>query len=113
MSNDVFSIDETKDAIAFIASFGNAMGQSLEDGKFELGEYINFIPSLIKLPEAISGINKLPDELRNITDEERAELLAFIKDQLDLPQDATEELLEDSLETAIVVFGYIRKHFLK
>lgn len=112
--SETYSIEETKDVLTAMAKFGNAIGISLaNDGKITLGEYANFFPGLMALPEAISGITNVPKELSEITPEERAELIAHARAEFEIPQDSAEEFVEDTIVQAISLFGYVRKHFLK
>lgn len=106
-------IQETKDALAFAAAIGNATGVVLQDGKFDLFEVTAYIGALTKFPAAIEGAEGIPAELQDLTGEEAAELLAFLQNELDLPQDTTEEAIEDHLAVVLALYRLAQKYYIK
>lgn len=103
---------ETKELIMFGVALGNGLGKTFEDGKFKLMELTNFIPALIKLPAGLEGIGSVDDELKNMTPAERLDLVNEVAEQLDLPGDRAEAMIEDGFALGMAVWGYIQKHFL-
>ncbi len=108
----MIGIQQTKDVLGFGAEFGESMAKSLEDGKISLGEYVNFIPALIKLPVALTGITQVKAELLDLSDEESAELNAFLQSEFDITDDKAEVFIEDTIDMVLSVFQYVQKHFL-
>lgn len=110
----MLGIQETKDVIIFGASLGNAIGESLEnDGKITLGEYTNFIPALLKVPAALTGITDVKAELLDLDETEKVELIEFVKSEFDIADDAAEEFVESTVTVALEFFNYVNKYFLK
>jgi hypothetical protein len=59
----------------FILEAGQSIAKSLEDGKFELGDAVNFVSPLLLVPQAISALGDVPEEFKDL---EMVEGLQFI-----------------------------------
>lgn len=105
-------IQETKEVLKVAAEIGNGVGIALQDGKFELSELALFVGALIDLPNAIQGIQQVPVELKDLDETERLELLNYMRDQFDIPQDETEEAVEDHVEFLLSLWKLVQKHYL-
>jgi len=88
---NMYNIEETKDAIKAICGIGNAVSSSLaDDGKITLGDYPKFIGPVISLPAAISGIAEVPEELADLTEQEKDELITLVRESLEVGDKAEE-----------------------
>lgn len=105
-------IEELKDVVRFGASFGNAIGNSLEDGSVGIGDIVHFIDPLMKVSAAISGIEQVPQELADLDPAEADELVALVVEDFDIPQDDAEVFVEDTLRQVAGLFEYLSKYFL-
>jgi len=99
---------ELKEVLCFAVCLGNALGESLKDGELTYGDSMNFWEPLSKLSEAAEGIETVVDEIKGLDESKTAELMAFVKAELDLPQDGIEEAIEAGLDIAIGVCKYIK-----
>ena len=88
-------IEETKQILGFSIGLGIAVDKALADG-YSWDDLFALIPSFIKLPEALKGADEILDELEDLDDQEKAELVAVVEG-LDLASDKTEEIVEQSL----------------
>lgn len=105
-------IQDLKDVVAFGAKFGNGIGESLsDDGKITLGDMANFMPAVLSVPAALEGIENIPAEIKDLDEAELVELVAFVDEEFDIPQDDAEEFIEESLHVASVVLAYVKKYF--
>jgi hypothetical protein len=98
---------ELKEVLCFAVCLGNAVGESLKDGELTYGDAMNFWEPLSKLDEAADGIESVVDELKNMDEAKAAELVLFVKDELDIPQDGIEEVIEAGLDLALGVSKFI------
>lgn len=105
-------IQETKDVIKTAAQIGNGIGIALQDGKFELTELVEFVPALLSLPTALSGITDVPLELSDLDEAERRELLDYMRQEFDIPQEQTEEAVEDHAEFLLALWKLVDKYYL-
>lgn len=106
-------IQETKELFLFGASFGNALGKSLADGKFNLSDIANFIDPATKIPAAFKGIGQVDNELADLDEAEKLELIEYAKTEFDIPDEDAEVFVEDSLELAFSIYSFLQKHFIK
>lgn len=102
--------DDLREAVDFgiaLASFGAAV---LEDGKVnagDLGTFLSHAPGLItKGIAAAEGLDniKIADVL---SDAERRELVSYVKAQLDLVDDVTEDRIEKFVEAVLSIIGFV------
>lgn len=102
--------DDVKEVVDFTVALGNFIGAVLEDGKLgvsDLAIVVSQGPSLVsKGSAAIEGADnlKIADML---SAEERAALVARVKEGLDLPQDAIEEKIESFIEAVAGIVSFI------
>ena len=94
-------LKETKEALKFLLSFGNAVGASLADGRIGWADAFNFIGTLKTVQPAFAGASNIPAEIAAITEAQKEELKQFIKDEFDIPQDSLEPLIEKGLSVAV------------
>lgn len=100
---------DTKDVaelLEFALSFGTAIGNATQDGKFDLSDIGFFIPSLTVLPRAVEGIMNVPGELADLSEDEVAMLRKQIGD-FDIPQDEVEEVIERALKFAMETISFV------
>lgn len=89
---------ETKELLGFILKVANAFGQSLEDGKVTIGDVSNFVDPILCIGDAFANASEIPSELCDLDDEERADLLAYAKETLLIPETCIEEIIESSFD---------------
>jgi len=104
----MMGIKETKEALKFVIELGNGLGKSIEDGKFSLGDAVNFLPAAKAFPAAFSGIGKVSAEFLDLDEEERLDLVTFVKDELDIEQDKAEEIAEQAFSLMLNLFSFIQ-----
>jgi hypothetical protein len=104
-------IEELKDVIAVAARIGNATGKVLEDNKFDWSELVEFVPALIALPEAISGIGLVGAEMLDLDEAERVEIKQFLVDEFNIPQSDLETAIEDHAKVLIDLATLVQKYY--
>jgi hypothetical protein len=106
-------IEEVKDVISVAAAIGNATGKVLQDDRFDWGELVEFVPALIALPEAVSGISHVPSELLDLDEAEKEQLKKFLIDEFDIPQRDLETVIEDHAKVIIDLWDLVKKYYLR
>lgn len=101
-------IKETKELLKFVVELGLAFDKAYADKKFELHELSLLVAPMMDAGPAFEGLDKVGGELKDLTTEEAAELVAFVKDELDLQNDNLEEVIENALEVGLKVYGFIK-----
>lgn len=104
MPDEKVGIQETKDLIKMGAAFGEAIYEAGKDSEWTLGDYKHFLPVLGDVIPAVSGIEKVPAELKDLDEAEKQELFSYFSEEFDIPDDLIEAFVENALETAHNVF---------
>lgn len=100
---------ETKEVLDFVIPIVKGFTQINEDGKVEITELVVFLPALLKLKEAIEGVDQVPVEFKLATPEEAEDIKQYLRDTLDLADDKMEEFIEDSFALVLDLFKLIQK----
>lgn len=97
-----FGIKETQEVIDFVFDLTDAIVASVkDDGKITIGDAPRFIKSLMSSPTALSGINQVPKELADLSDEELKQICDQIRARFDIADDRLEVLIENALFSAM------------
>lgn len=102
-------VKELSEVIEFMAELANALGKAAEDKKATLSDALYLAPLVYKLPSALEGIDKIPQEAKKL-DKEKMDLLAEkFKEKLKLPQEKLEMAIEDSLDISLRLYALVEK----
>jgi hypothetical protein len=98
---------EIKDVVVEGCKLAVAINKAIVDGEAKLGVIkiaADFLPVLVALPAALGGIDKVPEELKSLTPEEKQDLVDAAKAELhNLPEENVVPIV-DSVLDAIVAF---------
>lgn len=94
-------IKETKEMTAFVLHLGQAFQEAMKDGKISIIDAFKFLPALRGLKGAIEGADKIPAELKDLSEAERTELSEYIRTEFDLVDDELEAKIEMALDLAL------------
>lgn len=86
--------ENVKQVVHMGCTFGGAVAASLEDGQWSFSDVHFFLPVVTSVASALTDIQKVPEELKNMTPEEFDELRAYLKTELELPDDKMEAAIE-------------------
>ena len=98
-------MNNVKELLGFVFSLTEGVFKSLEDGKFDLTDMLHFVGAFKDLPSAVADITAIPDEIKNMTDEQKAELKQWVKDDFDIPLEGVEAAVESGLSIIIDLFS--------
>lgn len=98
---------ELKEAVAFGVALGNALGASMEDGDLSYRDVINLWEPMRLASDAIEGASKIMGEAQALSEEGKQELVAYIKDQFDIPDDELEVKIEAGLTICLGIMQFI------
>jgi len=101
-------IKETKQLLGFILSLSNAIGSSLEDGKFSAKDLLNFFDSMRMAADALEGIGDVGGELSDLDEKEQQELLNYAVNKFDIPQKTVERYVELGLKGGLAIVSLIQ-----
>lgn len=96
-----FGTANIKKVVKFACDFMKQTAYALEDGKFQWTEGLSFIDELVQIPGVIKAFPELRKEIADLSLEERKELHDYIMEEFDIPNDAVETVIENSLDFAM------------
>ena len=100
-------IEDLKDVVRFGLKLGQGISLSLEDGKITWGDVGSFLPAIIEVPSVISGIENVGEELRDLDDQEQAELEQLVQEEFDVPSEHAKEVVAQSIKAAVELIQLI------
>jgi len=89
--------DSLKKLLKFPLGFHMAYEKSKADGTVGLDDLAHFVPALIDLPSAISNAGTALEELKDLDEVERRDVLDWAKAEYDLADDVLEARVEAGL----------------
>ena len=98
---------ELKEALSFALALGNALGQSLEDGKLDYSDLLNLWEPMTKAGDAVEGASKILAEIHALDDAATRELLDYAKATFDIPQDKMEAAVEASINVLLGILKLV------
>ncbi len=101
-------IKEIKELVKFVIEFGEAIDLAMADKKFEMSELSLLIAPLMQVGPAFEGLDKIGGELKDLSEEEAAELVAYVRDELELSNDKIEFVIEKALELGVTIYEFIK-----
>jgi hypothetical protein len=93
---------ETREVLDFALSLARGLGLSLEDGSVSLGDVLNFMEAFQRANAALDNVAGVLPELQSMTDADRQALVKAV-DQLDLPNDQIELIVEKALKAGLLI----------
>jgi hypothetical protein len=107
MSEEV-GTNELKELLSFVITLGESLESALADKKFEMAELALLMPALMKAGDAFTGLDKLGGEVKDLSEAEMADLVTFVKNDLDLANDNVEGLIEGALDLAAKIYAFVQ-----
>lgn len=107
-------IKETLEAIDLVGAVGSAGGRLYADDNITVTDIVaEFISLAPVIGPAIEGANLIPEEARDYDADEIDQMVARLRDKFNIPQEQTEEAIEDHLVAASVLAKLILKYYVK
>jgi hypothetical protein len=107
-------ITELKEMVGFAIAIANAAGKVMEDSKLSLADLRFALDPLKRIAPALDGMDQIPSEIKDLTADEKDELIQFVIDEFEIPQDGIESAIESGLQMVskiydiLVALGYIK-----
>jgi hypothetical protein len=100
---------ETIELLDFMFDLGDATQAALADKKITWTDGPLFLSVAFKAPKALGGIESVPRELSEMSDQTREEVLSFTRRRFDLPDTDLEILIEETLAQCIDTFQLVKR----
>lgn len=94
-------IQQTKEMVAFAMALLQAGIDAAKDGKVGVSDMVALFAALKEAPVALSGVDEIPAEMKDLTEQELHELVDFVKLKFDLPNDQIEAKIELAFDVAM------------
>lgn len=101
-------IEETIEAVLFAVLFANALNKTFADGKVTFMDLPYFFNVALKLPAAISKMDKIPGELIDMSDEEYDTLMNIVMGNLELTTVQSQVVLQKSLYLVYAIYDLVK-----
>ena len=99
---------ELQEVSKFVISLVMAIDKAVADKKINIMDLPLFFSPIMSAQAAFEGIDKVKGELDSMDAAKLAELKNYIKEELDLSSDKSEEIIEKSLDLAIDLFDILK-----
>lgn len=99
-----------KEVTKVLVELGEGIQEKLADGKIKFLEYVSLVVDVF--PDAFHIIKngaQLKEEWLDFTDEERAEVVDYLVDELNLENDTLEAKIEKGFEMLMAVDSFVRE----
>ena len=102
-------IENIKKAVSLAIKVGEDIATGLADnGKLDLSEYVGIGIDLVGgVPGVFKSYKDIRAEFADLTSEESAELIAWAKEEFDIPQEKVEEKIEKAIELINAIADFI------
>ena len=99
-------LKETKEAVEFFVKLLNWVSYALEDGKVDFKDILALAPCLSSARAAFDGFREIPEELSDFSEEDKEELIAYIRGEFDLESDNIEGMVEYVAQLALEMLRF-------
>ena len=101
-------MESSKTVVKFAVTLANSVDKVLADNKVDVLDIPHLMGPLMQIGAFAGALKKAKDELKSATPEEKAELIAQVKSDLDLKSERTEEIVERSLDLCVAVVELVK-----
>jgi hypothetical protein len=101
---------ETKDALTFVFALVTGLQNAFADGSFTISDLPDFLPALMDLPAALSGAGDIPVEFEQMNDQDKADLIQWVKDNFQIEDAKVEQFIEDCFAIILDMWTVIRNY---
>lgn len=102
-------IKETSELTRFFGRFISVIGEVTNDGRVSITELFKFVELWPVIAPAVENFREALPELKDLDNNERAELKAEFEEALKLKSPLTEEAFEEGLDLALHTVQFIAK----
>ena len=104
-------IEALKGAVSVAISFPFQAARTIK-GKFKIWDILAFADELKELSVVISNRASVAEEFKDLTPEERVEIIQYAKDEFDIPDEKVEVFVENALmwvDATVTLIGEAKK----
>ena len=99
---------ELKSFVKFVIEFGEAIEKAGADKKINAMDLPLLIGPLMQLGPAFENFGAVKEQAKLLVDPAKmAEIIAFVKEELDLDNDKIEFMIEEGLQLGMAIYAYV------
>ena len=99
----MIGIEKLKKDISTITNIIEDINRTLEDSKISISEIIHFAFNVPDFFQLIKGYKQSINELKDLSLDERKQIIEHMKMEFDLSNDKLEEMIENIIEVIVVI----------
>lgn len=101
-------IKETKELLKFVIELGTAVERATADHKVDITDLQFLMAPLVSANAAFADVSAVKTEMKSMTTEAAAELVAFATDELKLSHENVEHVIETALKLGLDLYKYVQ-----
>lgn len=101
-------MESLKTVVKFAVTLANSVDKALADNKVDLMDIPLLMAPIMQVGPAVAALKSAQDELKALSVEDKAALIASFESELDLKSDRTEKIVERSVELAVAVVDLVK-----
>lgn len=101
-------MESSKTVVKFAVTLANSVDKVLADGKVDVLDVSHLMAPLLQIGAFASAFKKAKEDFKSATPEEKAELIAQVKADLELASEKTEQIIERSLDLSVAVAELVK-----
>lgn len=106
---DLLGIEKTKSFVKWACDLAKEVEDTTSNGWQWMEDAPQFIDDALKVPTLFKSFNEMVKEVKELSDADNQELIAYIAQEFDIKNDEAETLIEDSLALALSLISLVRK----
>lgn len=96
-----FGTDNLKKVFKSVIGLTNEIAVDLQDKKITWGESAGLLDNLLEIPGVVTALPNVPNELADLSPEEKLDLENYIAQEFDIPNDVAEAKIEAGADVAV------------
>lgn len=106
MTTETYGIETLKDAVHLAIAIPFQIAKTVKQ-KFQLFDILGFFDELKELAAVVKERDTISLELKDLSSAEKEELLAYVKEEFDIPDESLELFVENALSWAASTIALI------
>ena len=104
---EAHGIKESKELFGFVAKLCASIANALEDKKFSAEDLTHFMPLFVAAPAAFEKVDKMPNEMSDLSTEEVVELMTHFSTELVIPQEDIKKVVSKGVAAGVSVYDLV------
>jgi hypothetical protein len=99
-------VQDLKTVVKFGITLGESLEKALADKKVDISDIALLMSPLMQVGGAVEALGKI--KVKEVTKEQMTELVAFVKEELELDHEQVEAVIEAALDLVVNVLAFVQ-----